>query len=203
LTKPRKLDPRVIRTRKLLLDALLELIPEIGFYNITIQAITERAGLNRATFYLHFTDKDELLSAAIKDVLAELENISIPRESNQKVMDLDGSKDLFIHLFEHVAKHSDFYRIMLGERSVASFAAQMQDYIEQMGLRWLAQANINNSRMTIPVEIFISFLGAAYLGVIKWWIQNDMPHSAEYMATQFMELTLMGIHRSLGLQTSG
>jgi AcrR family transcriptional regulator len=185
----------------LLLDALLELIPEMGFYAITVQAITERAGLNRATFYLHFTDKDELLSAAIKDVLAELENISIPRESHQNTIDMDSSKDLFVHFFEHVARHGDFYRVMLGERSVASFALQMQDYIEQMGLRWLAQANINKNRMTIPVEIFMSFLGAAYLGVIKWWIQNDMPYSAEYMAAQFMELTLMGIHRSMGLQT--
>jgi AcrR family transcriptional regulator len=201
LTKSRKIDPRVIRTRKLLLDALLELIPEMGFYAITVQAITERAGLNRATFYLHFTDKDELLSAAIKDVLAELENISIPRESHQNTIDMDSSKDLFVHFFEHVAQHIHFYRVMLGERSVASFALQMQDYIEQMGLRWLAQANINKNRMTIPVEIFMSFLGAAYLGVIKWWIQNDMPYSAEYMAAQFMELTLMGIHRSMGLQT--
>ena len=197
MTKSRKIDPRIIRTRKLLLDALLELIPEIGFYDITIQAITERAGLNRATFY---ADKDELLSAAIQDVLAELENISIPRELNPKTLDIDGSKDLFIHLFEHVARHSDFYRIMLGERSVASFALQMQDYIEQMGLRWLAQFNINKNRMSMPEEIFISFLGAAYLGVMKWWLQNDMPYSAEYMAAQFMELTLMGIHRSMGLE---
>jgi AcrR family transcriptional regulator len=201
LTKSRKIDPRVIRTRKLLLDALLELIPEMGFYAITVQAITERAGLNRATFYLHFTDKDELLSAAIKDVLAELENISIPQEITPGTLDMDSSKELFIYLFEHVARHSDFYRVMLGERSVASFAQQMQDYIEQMGLRWLAQSNINKTRMAIPVEIFISFLGAGYLGLIKWWIQNDMPYSAEYMATQFMELTLMGIHRSMGLQT--
>jgi AcrR family transcriptional regulator len=201
LTKSRKIDPRVLRTRKLLLDALLELIPEMGFYAITVQAITERAGLNRATFYLHFTDKDELLSAAIKDVLAELENISIPQEITPGTLDMNSSKDLFLFLFEHVAKHRDFYRVMLGERSVASFALQMQDYIEQMGLRWLAQSNINKTRMAIPVEIFISFLGAGYLGLIKWWIQNDMPHSAEYMATQFMELTLMGIHRSMGLQT--
>src|ERR1700716_1744895 len=53
-------DPRVKRTRKLLQDALLELLAEKSFDAITVQDIAERSTINRATFYAHFVDKYEL-----------------------------------------------------------------------------------------------------------------------------------------------
>lgn len=55
-----KLDPRVRRTRKLLKQAFMDLMSEKGFDAMTVQDITERADINRATFYAHYTDKFEL-----------------------------------------------------------------------------------------------------------------------------------------------
>ncbi|MCM3601002.1 TetR/AcrR family transcriptional regulator [Robertmurraya korlensis] len=60
-----KLDPRIIRTRKLLEDAFTSLIREKDFNSITVGDITTRATVNRATFYAHFTDKFELLDSTI------------------------------------------------------------------------------------------------------------------------------------------
>src|SRR5258708_20906931 len=56
-------DPRVRRTRKLLQDALLELLAEKSFDAITVQDIAERSTINRATFYAHFVDKYELFAS--------------------------------------------------------------------------------------------------------------------------------------------
>jgi AcrR family transcriptional regulator len=61
-----KLDPRVKRTRQMIELAFEELITEKGFQNLSVQDITERAGLNRATFYAHFPDKYALLDHAIR-----------------------------------------------------------------------------------------------------------------------------------------
>lgn len=61
-----KLDPRVKRTRQMLEQAFLELVKEKGFQTISVQDVTERAGLNRATFYAHFPDKYALLDHAIQ-----------------------------------------------------------------------------------------------------------------------------------------
>ncbi|MEO8397816.1 MAG: helix-turn-helix domain-containing protein, partial [Chloroflexota bacterium] len=57
----RKPDRRIERTRQLLSKALMDLIIERGYDTITIQDITDRANVSRATFYLHYKDKDELL----------------------------------------------------------------------------------------------------------------------------------------------
>ena len=55
-------DPRVKRTRQLLLQALDELAAEKDIRSISVQDIAARATLNRATFYAHFRDKEALLS---------------------------------------------------------------------------------------------------------------------------------------------
>jgi AcrR family transcriptional regulator len=63
------LDRRIQRTRQLLRNALFALIIERGYESIAIQDITERANLGRATFYLHYQDKEELLKASVKALM--------------------------------------------------------------------------------------------------------------------------------------
>lgn len=60
-------DPRVTRTRALIVDAFADLLEEGGFRGLTVQAVTERAGINRATFYAHFPDKYGLLDYSIRE----------------------------------------------------------------------------------------------------------------------------------------
>ncbi len=61
-----KEDPRITRTRNLILEAFMQLLPEKGFQSLTVQDITGKAGVNRATFYAHFTDKFDLLDHAVQ-----------------------------------------------------------------------------------------------------------------------------------------
>ena len=56
-------DPRVLRSRQLLMESLLRLLGHKEFDDISIQEITDEASLNRATFYLHYPDKNALLQA--------------------------------------------------------------------------------------------------------------------------------------------
>ena len=61
-----KLDPRIKRTRQVIVQSFDELIKEKGFQSLSVQDITTRAGINRATFYAHFPDKYDLLEQAIQ-----------------------------------------------------------------------------------------------------------------------------------------
>src|ERR1700729_379673 len=56
-------DPRVLRSRQMLMEALLRLLARKEFDDISIQEIADEATLNRATFYLHYPDKNALLQA--------------------------------------------------------------------------------------------------------------------------------------------
>lgn len=69
--EPEKIDPRVKRTRQMLDQAFLELLAEKGFDAISVQDVTARAGVNRATFYAHFEDKFALLDYSIRESFRE------------------------------------------------------------------------------------------------------------------------------------
>lgn len=64
-----KVDPRVLRTRKLIMDSFIDLSDKKDFTDITIKDITTEAMINRATFYNHFEDKYDLLDKALSEVL--------------------------------------------------------------------------------------------------------------------------------------
>ena len=64
-------DPRVRRTRKLLQQALTDLLAEKSFHSINVQDVVDRATVNRATFYAHFTDKYALLDYVVGDWFRE------------------------------------------------------------------------------------------------------------------------------------
>src|SRR6266498_5729971 len=67
-----RIDPRVTRTRKLLLDAFLSPMAEKSFDEITVQDIATRATVNRATFYAHFVDKYALVDELIREGFTQM-----------------------------------------------------------------------------------------------------------------------------------
>lgn len=191
----KKLDPRILRTRQLLHSAILKLIPIQGYDAVTVQDIAAQATLNRSTFYMHYQDKDDLMQSIIDEVLIILADI--PRERPQQEANVKYIERLYTHLFQHVFQHQEFYSVMFQERSVAKFTQQIQGQIETLGQKWMLVHKWEKNH--IPPELFISFIGAGFMGMIRWWIKNDFPYPPDYMAQQFMRLTLIGMHRDFGI----
>ena len=88
-------DPRVMRTRQLIIEAFSQLIAMKDFNQITIKEITEVATINRATFYAHFLDKYELLEVVLSEQMKALmeENFS-----DYKVLD----EKTIVHMFSAI-----------------------------------------------------------------------------------------------------
>jgi len=195
--KDKKLDPRVVRTCQLLRAALINLIPQKGFAAISIQDITDQATLNRATFYLHYRDKTELLMEVFEELMAGVTPLP-PEEGHPPIQPVSVS---IARVFERVGQHADFFRVMLAEESVPMFNARIRQYVEDVGLKWISALQPEEDKILVPPEIAISFLGSAYLGAIVWWLQKGMPHPPDYMANQLIQLTALGLYGSLGLET--
>ena len=65
-------DPRVIKTRRLLLDSFVVLVRKKDFTSISVKDITDYAQVNRATFYAHFQDKYDILEYMVIDTFMNL-----------------------------------------------------------------------------------------------------------------------------------
>ncbi|MER2107878.1 MAG: TetR family transcriptional regulator [Solibacillus sp.] len=92
---PQEMDPRVIRTRQLIIDAFNTLIATKDFNQITIKEITERATINRATFYAHFLDKYELLDIVLSE---QIQALMAENFSDYKTLD----EATITHIFEAI-----------------------------------------------------------------------------------------------------
>lgn len=200
MTNSRKIDPRIERTQEALRGALMALIEEKGFDAISVQDITKRARLNRATFYLHYRDKQDLLirtSEAVFDLLAakvgpiDRENLAFQKPPQQLVI-----------LFQHLAKHRNFYRAVLGRSGVPAFVARMREYLATVTqLRIASLYTLYPAGVPILDDMFISeYVAGALLSIIIWWLDNDLPHSPEYMADRFGWLSVAGTYRMMGIE---
>ncbi len=176
-TEPAPVDPRVHRTRAMLRDALIELIRERGFDAISVQDITERAQINRSTFYLHYRDKDELLTHIMRDMILELS-----RRSHQMGDSPDRLHRTLVEWFQHADEHAELYHIMLGRSGMRAFSVQLRNLLEQLMSLDLGRADFSSRLQGVPVPVLNRFLTSAYLGVLEWWLDRRSLHSPEDMA---------------------
>ena len=121
MPKETKIDRRVQRTRQALRNALLELIKEKGYDSISVEEITQRANLGRATFYLHYKDKEDLLVDEFNEIVNErARTISdipfsawLPALENPDHASENKPAPPLLMAFQHVTNHADLYRILL------------------------------------------------------------------------------------------
>lgn len=144
LRETEDLDPRVRRTRKLILAAFEALLAEKGFEAITVQDITERADINRTTFYAHFPDKYALLDYSISRMfMDELDR----RTLNACHYTPDNLRSLILALCEFLARtHSECVQPHLQFEALIEGTIKKQIF-ELLSL-WLDPKNAG-----VPVEI--------------------------------------------------
>lgn len=185
----KKLDRRVRRTRKLLAESLLSLITQKDYDAITIQDITDHADLNRATFYLHYGTKEELLIAALESRFDEVvERV----EAQGGFMDDWTNSDDIVLIYEHVREYAPLYKVLLGGKGQAHVVNRIVDYIAEVDERSLRETLGADIQPTIPLELVARHMAGSLYALLSWWVLNDMPHSAEYMAKVTHQLCLSG-----------
>lgn len=192
----RRLDRRVVRTRKLLREALMALILEEGYDAISIQDITDKANLGRATFYLHFKDKEELLLDVMDEFIADLLG-QVPQLS-EAYWRLEDLKPI-IKLFDLAAEHYDLFRILtIGSGGNAANRQLHQSIANHIAATIQKVSDEKGTTPLIAPEFIANHFAGSLLSTIYWWLDNDLPFSVEEMADMFLKInqldrkTLMG-----------
>lgn len=202
-----KIDRRVSRTRRNLQEAMFALILEKGYDSVTVEEITSRADVGRTTFYLHYRDKEDLLVQTVSDVVDDLVNqlARYPVEDLRHRTDAELGWILLpvISLaFQHVEQNADLYRILLrGEGSYNSLQRLRQilrDAIESLIQHFTARQNQLLSPQ-VPLDVFLSSLAGAWIGLLAWWIEKDMPYTSEQMAVMYQRMFMRSTLEVLGL----
>lgn len=162
-------DLRIRRTRKLLQQALVELVVEGDWAGLTVNDLAERAMVNRSTFYRHYLDKYALLEQFMDQVYG----LTLEAEHSEGAGDAGAPPAGLIRLLEHVRQHAPFFRAMLGPRGDPLFASKIQQYIEQRYRLVLAAVPAAPAPGAPPLELSLQYISHAGIGIIVWWLANQ------------------------------
>jgi AcrR family transcriptional regulator len=215
------LDRRVQKTRKLLQDALIELVAEQGYESVTVREILDKANVGRSTFYMHFQDKEQLLHSILdrldelfaqhkKRLLEATKNFG-----NADTMELPHGLSPILSLFQFVGQNQRFFKAMLGNRSYGIFAKPIYEYVfaHVHGLftaptHDAVVAHLHEpfkrlrSRETygsLEAEIAAHYFASALMGLLVWWVEKEMPCPAEEVDRLFRQLAIPGFRQVLAV----
>ncbi len=196
-------DKRVVRTKKVLRQALIDLTEERGLDGFTVNDLCIKADINRGTFYNHFRDKDDLLNVLEDEILADLTRFQthMAALSLPSVAVYVASKrplPLLVELFDYLREQGDFLHAVLGAGGDASFGIRLRDVV----CTHLVQSILHERYRENPtpfVNYYVAFFASAYLGVITRWIETGMQESSEEMARIAMRLLFIKPGESITL----
>lgn len=180
-------DKRVRRTQKLLGEALIAEALDKGYKNITIQDVTNRADVGYRTYFRHFKGLDELLLSVAQDRLDqfyELLNIPLPGEV---IEDPVGTfHAIGTTLFQHIQDNHQSFRFLLLDPNLRFVLEPIQERACSKAktiLTGLPQGNI-------PAGVAANHIISSTISLIRWWLENDIPHRPEKMGQIFTELII-------------
>ncbi len=182
-----KIDRRVQRTHQLLRDSLIELILKKGYDAVTVQDITDHANLGRATFYLHYRDKEELLITSLQETFDELVKIVSPitRESLES-----NTPPPVLIAFQHAEQNKDLYRVMLNGQGAMVITRRIQDYLVGVIRQRIEEVvqYLPPNTAPFPTDVLVQHMVGSLLALITWWLEEDTPYTAQQMAEMYHRL---------------
>ncbi|WP_312857263.1 TetR/AcrR family transcriptional regulator [Neobacillus endophyticus] len=193
-------DKRITRTKWLLRDALTVLMEEKGFEGITVRDLTEKAAINRGTFYLHYRDKFDLLEQSEDEILLAVEEITSEINPNDALAYTSQSEPfpIILRLFEFFQENASFMKVLLGPKGDASFQVKLKEMIKKRFIQNIVHMHLKED-MAVPLDFFLSYVSSAHLGIVQHWLENGMEQSPREMTLIAARLTLLGPGHVAGL----
>ena len=189
------LDRRSLRSRKMMHDAVAELLTERGFGNFTISDLMNKADLNRSTFYGHYLSLEDLLTQMKREIVNDLSSLKplIVSVSLKDVFtfQLTGTPPaVTVLLFDILHDHGRLLGGLLCPSGDAHFQAELRDEVCASFIRSILNKKYTQSPSAL-VEYYIRYYSSALLGLIQRWLEGGMVESSAEMAR--IMLTIMSL----------
>lgn len=182
-------DHRARVTRLLLRKAFMELLRKKSIQNISIKELCETAGVNRGTFYTHYTDiydlRDQIEEEMLQDFEKSLEPIKQFGHERLTLVRITAA------VFQCLKDNSDLCTVTLGDYGDKAFALKLVN----LGREKCIAAYSKYFRDASPkkLEYYYAFVSSGCIGLLQKWLADGMTSSAEEMARIAEGIMMQGI----------
>jgi AcrR family transcriptional regulator len=180
-------DPRILRTKQQLRDALMRLLKEQPLSSISIQKITQTASITRGTFYLHYEDKQNFVEQVGNDLVQDLYHQVLGQQITG-----EGTSEARLglrELFEYVEERQTLFRVLhqnenslhIEQQLLAALRKELQQFVET-SFAPVSQLD------QIPLSIACDYLAGACMTLVFKWLADGLVYSPRYMAKTLRQL---------------
>lgn len=179
MSEMEKVDRRILKTQEALKMALIELMTEKNFDDITIQELSDKANVSRGTIYLHYMDKYDLLDKLIEIHIHEL------RDRCKAAADLDFTTGSLIWT-EYFEQNYAFFSMMLTSKGAPFFRNRFLEFLVEEFKDEVDTTQGKNEGL--DKDLVVQFVASSYVGVVEWWFTNERPVTHQVLAEQLGSL---------------
>ncbi|THB60660.1 TetR/AcrR family transcriptional regulator [Vagococcus silagei] len=196
----KKTDIRVIRTKKMIIEAFLSLVNEKGYEAVTIQDIADKAMINRATFYAHFKDKPDLYDYVMEYAVSNLSGILDANKLNKsKFIELKSIEKSLTSIFQLIKEEQNFFCMLTEGSSSEIFRKKLSDVLSTMYEETFSKLRITENDIEVPISFIIEYMTSIFIGTVHWWVTTDSDFDANHMARLVIKLVGNGHLTVLGI----
>ena len=155
------------------------MMQEKQFSEITIRDVTDHADMNRATFYLHYTDTAKLLQSVTEDLLEGAQKL-IDSHIQETVAD-GTTRPIFEPILDFVVEHWDICTVLMENNAASHFSEYLYQLIQKNGGEIVrAWFHPKDDRQ---LSYLLGFVTSGLIGLIEEWFENGMDLSKEELLT--------------------
>ena len=191
MTKEREMamsqdSQRVTETKEKIKEAFFDLYTQKKIEHISIKEITDRAKLNRGTFYVYYKDIYDLLEKVEDEIIVEItDKIKII------VATLLKEPDTFLILppLEFYQKYHICLKILLGVNGDPNFIHKVKQLVKKNIKELIQKENI---LITSELDYVLEYVASAQIGIITYWMSRDMDLSLNELGDLIRQVSLQG-----------
>ncbi len=181
----KKIDQRVRLTRSLLKNALVQLMQEQQISKISVRALCDIAGINRSTFYMHYSDQYDLLAKIQEEVLDNL-NKYLGKQNLKPERPI--SVQVLTRVLEYVKENVELFKALLSENCDLAFQKRLMELAQVIS----AQQNQSLDERT---QEYIKIFGlTGTISMLQKWLYEGMYESPAQMSEFVLQVVYCGIN---------
>lgn len=185
-------DLRYIKTETAIMEAFFALLQDGEFDKITVKDITDRAMINRNTFYLHYKDKFDLINSILISFIEELSDKALAVIDASERPDQATFDQYFVTIFVNANKVKDKYRIIFKDRNI-------EPYLDITSVTDIIKAHIEKNKYmkNLHSSITKNFLAFGFFGALNDYCTHDYSSDETSQLISAMAAHLSALARQL------